>query len=101
MINVAVEQTIVSNVPGRVGNWQLRRLLWFPAVPREGDWVAMDGDGEIQERVVRVTWPLHGPPELVLSKLETAESGTLDPYDALVADGWQRLGGPWPDQAGP
>jgi hypothetical protein len=97
-VPVQLELPVVSNVPGRVGNWTLHRVVRYPAVPREGDWVELDSDGEILERVVRVDWRRSGQPVVRLSRLETAERGVLDPYDALLGDGWQRHGEAWKDQ---
>jgi hypothetical protein len=101
VINVALELRVVSDVAGRVGNWRLRRMAWLRAVPRRDDWVELDTDGEVLERVAEVRWRLDGTqPLVVLSELVTSEADTLDSYDALTDDGWDRLGGPW-KQGGP
>jgi len=99
MTEVDLSQGIYSEVPGRVGNWDIVRRVELPAVPRAGDWVEpAENWGLVPVRYT--AFVLNGTPEVVLEPVKTDSPERLDEVDRLVSDhGWKQIGGPWRDQS--
>jgi len=98
VVEVALEQTVYSTVPGRVGNWNITRRVTLPAVPRAGDWVE-PANGWGLEPVRGTSFLADGPPVVALQPVATDDPARLEELDRLVTEhGWTQLGGPWRQQ---
>lgn len=98
MITVDVELPIVSSVPGRVGNWSLRKTMRLTAVPHADDLIEL-AEGWAAARVKTVVFSDGGKVHVRLVAPSTNSPWILDEYAKLANDhGWEQSGGPWKDQ---
>jgi hypothetical protein len=98
MITVNVRQHVCSEVPGRVGNWSYRTSLELPWVPSPGMLITfLDGSGE--EYFTEVVKDVFISTAGVNVDLVSVKRPGAQELDEMDARGWEKLGGPWKDQA--
>lgn len=96
---VTVEYPIVSEVPGRVGNWTLEKVMQLGAPPTEGCDIEL-APGWSSAPVKRTVLQHGGGILARLMACRTDSPEILNEFDQLVRDhGWRQNGGPWKGQS--
>jgi hypothetical protein len=98
LIPVVIRQHVYSTVPGRVGNCAYRHKMELPWVPSNGAFICFtrsDGTEYLTEQVKNVIIST----SFIHIDLRSVTTDSPDLLDEMDARGWERLGGPWKDQA--